>query len=90
MAGVRRCEPSGEPAAAIEGIERLSCTLEVAHGLSIGQNLASFFAQQGDQLRDPCLYRSKGHLAPPRLARFELTVDRPQRIQTEAAGSHSA
>jgi hypothetical protein len=58
--------PRVSPATAIEGIERLSCTLEVAHGLGIGQNLASFFAQQGDQLRDPCLHGSKGHLAPPR------------------------
>src|SRR5215207_7661685 len=56
--------PGVRAAPAIQDIERLTCTLEVAHGLSIGQNLACRVAQQRDQIRDPRLHGSEGHLTP--------------------------
>src|SRR3954469_8395637 len=48
--------PRVSPATAIEGIERLSCTLEVAHGLSVGLHLPCRAPQQCDQSRDPGLH----------------------------------
>src|SRR5215207_2109316 len=58
--------PGVRAAAAIQDIERLTCTLEVAHGLSIGQNLAGCVAQQCNQRRDLRLHGFEGHLAPAR------------------------
>src|SRR3954449_10032375 len=53
--------PGVRAAPAIQDIERLTCALELAHGLSIGQ-----IAQQCDLRRDLRLHGSEGHLAPAR------------------------
>src|SRR5215207_5420807 len=58
--------PGVRAAPAIQDIERLTCTLEVAHGLGIGQNLAGCVAQQYDQRRDLRLHGFEGHLTPAR------------------------